>query len=127
MAVVGDVLRRLVSRTLAQQFAERFDAVCQPYQYALSTRWSKALVHTLQYLTQTTPVDGVGAYDHVCESARNASGLAGHTQRLQCVALCSPVVQHAVHDRGIDGNNCPRRVTQAEGGEQGDALMPARF
>ena len=27
----------------------------------------------------------------------------------------------------IDGNNCPHRVTQAEGGEQGDPLMPALF
>ncbi|CAE6929743.1 unnamed protein product, partial [Symbiodinium natans] len=36
--VVGDFLRRLVARTIAQQFASNFEAACNPYQYALSTR-----------------------------------------------------------------------------------------
>eukprot|EP00434_Breviolum_minutum_P043514 symbB.v1.2.038794.t1/scaffold6177.1/size20301/1 len=60
--VVGDTLRRLVSRCMAQQYASTFQAACQPHQYALSTR-------------------------------------AGHA--------------HV--------------ITQAEGGEQGDPLMPALF
>ena len=32
-SVVGDFLRWLVSRTLAQQFADHFDAACLPYQF----------------------------------------------------------------------------------------------
>ena len=36
--VMGDVCRRLVSRTCAQQAAEAFQAVCAPFQYALSTK-----------------------------------------------------------------------------------------
>ena len=45
--VVGDFLRWLASRTLAQQFADHFDAACRPYQYALSTRsGAEALAHT---------------------------------------------------------------------------------
>ena len=70
------ILRRLASRTLAQQFADHFDAACRPYQYALSTRsGAEALVHSLQVLTETSPtatvlsVDGVGAYDHVSRQA----------------------------------------------------------
>ena len=36
--VVGDFLRRLVARTLAQQFATAFDQATRPHQYALATR-----------------------------------------------------------------------------------------
>ena len=54
--VVGDALRRLVARTLAQQFAEHFETACNPHQYALSTRaGAEALVHTLQARTQADP------------------------------------------------------------------------
>ena len=131
--VVGDVLRRLVSRTLAQQFAERFDAACQPYQYALSARCgSEALVHTLQYLTQTSPamtvlsVDGVGAYDHVSRLAmlQALRDTPDACRVLPYVRLWYSTPSTYVW---IDGNNCPHRVTQAEGGEQGDPLMPALF
>ena len=131
--VVGDVLRRLVSRTLAQQCAERFDVACQPYQYALSTRCgSEALVHTLQYLTQTSPavtvlsVDGVGAYDHVSRLAmlQALRDTPDACRVLPYVRLWYSTPSAYVW---IDGNNCPHRVTQAEGGEQGDPLMPALF
>ena len=72
----GNQATILVTRTLAQQFADHFDAACRPYQYALSTRsGAEALVHTLQVLTETSltatvlSVDGVGAYDHVSRQA----------------------------------------------------------
>ena len=122
-----------MSRTLAQQFAERFDAACQPYQYALSTRCgSEALVHTLQYLTQTSPamtvlsVDGVGAYDHVSRLAmlQALRDTPDACRVLPYVRLWYSTPSTYVW---IDGNNCPHRVTQAEGGEQGDPLMPALF
>ena len=45
----SDVLRRLVARFLAQQFAAGFDAAVQPHQYALSTRvGTEALIQTFQ-------------------------------------------------------------------------------
>ena len=54
--VVGDLLRRLVARTLAQQFSQQLNAACHPHQYALSTRTgAEALVHTLQAKTQADP------------------------------------------------------------------------
>ena len=44
--VVGDVLRRLVGRTLAQAFAPHLERACLPHQYGLSTRaGSEALPH----------------------------------------------------------------------------------
>ena len=74
--VMGDTFRRLVARTLAQQFAAAFEAACLPYQYALSTRaGAEALARTLRLATEADPratllsVDGVGAYDHVSRQA----------------------------------------------------------
>ncbi|CAK9110814.1 Uncharacterized protein MJECL23 [Durusdinium trenchii] len=69
--VLGDVFRRLVARTLAQQLAARFQAACMPFQYALSTRaGAESLARALRVGTELAPratvlsVDGVGAYDH---------------------------------------------------------------
>ena len=36
--VTGDVFRRMVARTMAQQLGGVFDEACSPFQYALSTR-----------------------------------------------------------------------------------------
>ena len=36
--VMSDAFRRLVARTLAQQYAGAFQAACAPFQYALRTR-----------------------------------------------------------------------------------------
>ena len=35
--VVGDIVRRLVARTIAKQFAKRAEVATAPFQYALST------------------------------------------------------------------------------------------
>ena len=74
--VVGDFVRRLVARTMAQKFASNFEAACNPHQYALSTRaGAEALVHTLQARTQADPsstllaADAAAAYDIVSREA----------------------------------------------------------
>ena len=78
--VVGDLLRRLVARTLAQQLSDDFEAACHPHQYALSTRaGGEALAHTLQARTQADPrlavlsIDVSAAYDLVSREAMLAS------------------------------------------------------
>ena len=54
--VMGDVFRRLVSRTLAQQFAGAFQSACAPFQYALSTRaGAEALSRALRFTTELQP------------------------------------------------------------------------
>ena len=70
--VIGDLLRRLVARTLAQQFSEPIALACSPHQYALSTRaGAEALIHSLQARTEADPqltvvsVDVSAAYDTV--------------------------------------------------------------
>ena len=70
--IIGDVLRRLVSRSLAQTYAEAIHTACSPHQFALSTRaGTKAIIHTITAAAQANPahtivsVDGIGAYDTI--------------------------------------------------------------
>ncbi|CAK9081723.1 132 kDa protein [Durusdinium trenchii] len=137
--VVGDFLRRLVARSLAQHYATDFEAACHPHQYALSTRaGTEALFHTLQLTTETDhlqtvlSVDGIGAYDHVSRTAM-LRGLANsantpHAQAALPFArlfYSQPSTYLWTDDSDDHGQTHP--ITQAEGGEQGDPLMPALF
>ena len=66
--VVGDILRRLVARTMAKQMAARVEAATAPFQYALTTKAGcESVAHILQSLTDQderatiVSIDGVGA------------------------------------------------------------------
>ena len=130
--VVGDLLRRLVARTLAQQFSQQLDAACHPHQYALSTRTgAEALVHTLQAKTQADThltvlsVDISAAYDTVSREAM----LSALREVPQASALM-PFVRLWYARESVyvwAAGSQAHRITQAEGGEQGDPLMPALF
>ena len=51
---MGDVLRRLVARTVAQVLGNNFKAATAPHQYALTTRSGcESIAHVLQGLTWT--------------------------------------------------------------------------
>ena len=74
--VVGDVLRRAVARTIAQQFTKQVEAATSPHQYALKTKAGcETVAHILQVLTDLDPhativsVDGIGAYDLISRNA----------------------------------------------------------
>ena len=59
--VVGDFLRRLVARSLAQIFSSNLQEACQPFQFALSTRaGTEALAHALQAATEADPDATIG-------------------------------------------------------------------
>ena len=84
--VVGDVLRRLVGRVLAQHFAPHLQAACMPYQYGLSTRvGTEAVSRLLRAATEASPratvlsVDAVGAFDHVSRGSM-LDALHGHPE-----------------------------------------------
>ena len=54
--VSGDVLRRLVARTMAQQLGPAVKAATAPHQYALSTRAGcECIAHALQGLCELNP------------------------------------------------------------------------
>ena len=70
--VAGEAMKRLVSKTLAKQFAPELQAACLPYQFGLSTRAGTDCVgHIIRAATDANPratllsIDGVGAFDHV--------------------------------------------------------------
>ena len=131
--VAGSVHRRLACKALAKQFSEEFLAATAPYQFALQTRaGTEALAHALRFLTDSDPdvvvlsLDGVGAFDHVKRAA--------FFKKLHSVESLQPllsVVQmlYGQESRFLwtDDAGETHIIRQAEGGEQGDPLMPALF
>ena len=63
--VAGDVIRRLVARTMAQQLGPQVEAATSPFQYALSTRAGRCVA----MLQGGTSIDGISAYDLVSRAA----------------------------------------------------------
>ena len=129
----GSSLRRSVARTLAKQFSKVFEAECAPFQYALSTRAGTDCVgHMLRAATDANPnltvlsVDGIGAYDHVLRASMltRLRNMPGGRELLPFVRLsyAQPSEYSWYDDLGRR-----RTVRQAEGGEQGDPMMPLLF
>ena len=129
----GSSLRRLVARILARQFMQEFESECAPFQYALSTRAGTDCVgHFLRAATDDNPratilsVDGVRASDHVLRLAMLERLL--HMPKARAIlpfvrlSYGSPSMYSWEDDIGTQW-----KVTQAEGGEQGDPLMPLLF
>ena len=74
--VVGDLVRRVVARTIAQQIANSVEAATSPFQYALSTKaGTECVSHILQTITDMDEsmtilsIDGIGAFDHVSRNS----------------------------------------------------------
>ena len=128
--VVGDVFRRVVARTIAQQYAKLGEAATHPFQHALSTRaGTECVTHIVQAMTSEDreatilSIDGIGAYDIV---SRNAMfrGVADMVKLVPFMRLFygSPSTFLWEDDEGT-----VHHVRQGEGGEQGDPLMPLLF
>jgi len=129
----GGTLRRLVARTLAQQFGTAISRACAPYQFALSTRaGTDAAAHLLRAATDLrgdatiVALDGIGAYDHVVRAEFFATLLHN--------AALAPLMPYArlfyAQDSTYvwyDDAGVAHEVRQGEGVEQGDALAPALF
>ena len=81
--MVGDILRRLVARTISQQITPAVEVATAPFQFALSTRAGTECV--LQAMSDLDPVvtvlsvDGVGAFDLVSRTSmlRGLQGVEG--------------------------------------------------
>ena len=131
--VAGDVVRRLVSRTIAQQLSAAVETVTAPHQYALSTKaGTECIAHVLQSLTELHPeatvtsIDGISAYDLISREAM-LQGLArveGGRSALPFVRLFYGAPSEYLWE---DESGTTHRIPQGEGGEQGDAMMPLLF
>ena len=131
--VVGDVFRRLIARTIAQEIGETVQSAAALYQYALKTRaGTECVSHILQTLVESdadatiVSIDGIGAFDLV---SRNAM-LRG-LKEMDTGDRVLPFVRrfygqpslHIWEDEVGDVQDIP----QGEGGDQGDPLMPLLF
>ena len=64
--VVGDVIRRVVARTLAQQLGPAVEGATAPFLYALSTKAGcECVSHVVQALTEADPETTVVSIDGV--------------------------------------------------------------
>ena len=129
----GTSFRRLVAKTLARQFGKVVESTCAPFQFALSTRAGTDCVgHTIRAMTDADPectvlsIDGIGAYDHILRSAfltklHNVPELQGLLPFVRSI-YARPTTYVWEDSEGVK-----HRIVQAEGGEQGDPLMPLLF
>ena len=131
--VAGEVIRKLVARTVAQQLGPAVEAATSPFQFALSTKpGCECVAHCIQALCETDPqltltsVDEVSAFDLISRRAIMA-GL----ERVDGGASVLPSV-HLFYGRPStywweDDSGTMHTINQGEGGEQGDPLMPLLF
>ena len=130
--VVGDVVRRLVARTVAQQLGPSVEAATAPYQYVLSTRaGSECIAHVIQGLTELNPeatvlsIDGISAHDQISRAAM-MDGLfslcGGEAVPFVRLFYGSPSTYMWEDAEGVE-----HLIPQGEGGEQGDPMMPLLY
>ena len=131
--VVGDILRRLVAKTLAQGISHHIEAATSPFQYALTTRCGcECIAHAAQALTDADleatvlSIDGIGAFDLISRAAMLTvlKDAPGCDRALPFV--------HQFYGRPSsyiweDDSGTTHEIRQGEGGEQGDPFMPALF
>ena len=74
--VAGDIVRRIVARTMSQQLMSEVQHATVPFQYALATKSGcESIAHALQGLTELNPrttvasIDGTSAYDLISRQA----------------------------------------------------------
>ena len=131
--VAGDILRRLVGRTVAQQLCKDVEEATAPFQYALSTRAGiECVAHIIQHLTAESGsntvfcIDGISAFDSI---SREAMLIA--LQGLPLGAEALPFVRqfYGSPSRYIwtDDQGTVHSIPQGEGREQGDAMMPLLY
>ena len=127
----GDAFRRLVSRTLAKQWATVFDEATRPYQFALQARaGTDALAaHVRVALAQRSDavlvsLDGRSAYDSMSRAAflSKLREVAPELLPFTRMFYGRPSAYSWWDDAGRH-----REVRQGEGCEQGDPLAPVLY
>ena len=127
--VAGDVVKRLVARTMSQQLGPATMAATAPHQFALSTRAGcECVAHMLQGVTELNPevtvtsIDGVSAHDMISRRAM-LDGLRrvdGGLATLPFVRIFYGTPSENLWD---DPDGVAHSIPQREGGEQGGAIV----
>ena len=130
---MGDALRRITGRVLAQAYATQLQQACLPYQFGLNTRaGTEAPARVLKVATEIDPratipsVDAAGAYDHVSRGAM----LEALHEGLSCsrfFLLPGSSTPHLASARGSTPRAFPTPLPKGRGGagqEAGCQLAP---
>ena len=128
--VAGDVVRRLVARTIAKQLSTAVEQATSPHQYALTTRAGcECVAHVLQGLTEVDPlatvtsIDGISAFDLISRGTM-LEGLRQVRGRSAVVPFARLFYGRPSEYLWEDASGEVHKIPQGEGGEQGDAMMP---
>ena len=130
--VAGDVVRRLVARTIAKQLSTAVERATSPHQYALATRAGVCVAHVLQGLTEVDPlatvtsIDGISAFDLISRGAM-LEGLRQVRGGSAVVPFARLLYGRPSEYLWEDASGEVHRIPQGEVGEQGDAMMPLLF
>ena len=129
----GDAFRRLVSKALARQSQTIFRELVAPANFGLCDRGgTDSLIHMVQFLLEEDEgkvllsVDGVGAFDHVSR-ARFFEELAAHSGLNSLLPFVRQWYARVSRFWWHDEQGTGHWIEQGDGGEQGDAMMPALF
>ena len=131
--VAGDAIRRLVSRTIAQQLGPAVEKATAPHQYAMTTKAGcECIAHVLQSVCESNPqstvvsVDGVSAFDLISRESmlHGLMRVAGGGEVLPFVRQFYGQPSQYLWE---DANGVTHTIPQGEGGEQGDAVMPLLY
>ena len=121
--VSGDVLRRLVARTMAKQLGPSVKAATSPHQHVLATRAGcECIAHVLQGLCDLNPETTVTSIDGVSACYLISQRTVAVLPYFSCA--CSMVPSEYLWE---DDSGVTHSIPQGEGGEQGDAMMPLLF
>ena len=113
--VVGDVIRKLVVKTITKQFMTRFEDATKPFQYALSTRARcESMAHVAQVMADMDPnctvlsIDRFGAFDLVSRSAMKTA-VYSMDQGRKLIPCSLQFYEHpSTHFLGRRGGHSPR-------------------
>ena len=120
-------------KDIGQAKTEVFRDLIAPENFGLCDRsGTDALVHLVRFLLEEDTdrvllsIDGVGAFDHVCR-ARFFEELLAHSELREILPFVRQWYGGVSKFLWHDDQGVAHEVTQGDGGEQGDALMPAFF
>jgi len=129
----ADTFRRLVTKTVARQKQEVLRQAVWPNNFGLCDRsGTDCVAHMVRYLTDEDPgkvvlsIDGVGAFDHVSR-ARMFDSLLADPDLQDLIPFVKQWYASPSQYIWRDDQGVAHEIRQGDGGEQGDALMPALF
>ena len=132
--VAGDIVRRLVARTISQQLSSAVESATAPFQYALSTRAGcECVAHALQALGEVDERATIMSIDGITrlrshQSASDVVRIGANRWRTSSAAIREAVPWCPRHNAGgRTKQGWSTRSTKEKGENKGDAMMPHLF